>query len=83
MGKSYIFTVMGNNKTIHAKEDFMMEEKNKQCCGDVIKGIHCDVRNCVYNEKGCYCHADSISVGPSNATRGSETVCVTFKPKAE
>lgn len=60
-----------------------MENKNNCCHEPAIKGIHCDVRNCVYNENGCSCHAEKISVGPSNATRGSDTVCVTFKPKAE
>ena len=61
-----------------------MQDKKNTCCSErAIKGIHCDVRNCTYNEAGCECHADHISVGPSNATHGSETVCVTFKPKAE
>ena len=61
-----------------------MSENVKKCsCGKYNDGISCDVRNCVYNENGCSCHAEKISVGPSNATRGSDTVCVTFKPKAE
>ena len=60
-----------------------MDKKTNDCCCDrAIKGIHCDVRNCVYNEAGCECHADHIAVGPSHAATGSETACVTFKPKA-
>lgn len=60
-----------------------MENKDKACCCDrAIKGIHCDVRNCVYNEEGSECHADHIMVGPSHASVGAETACVTFKPKA-
>ena len=61
----------------------MDKNTNRGCQDCAIKGIHCDVRNCVYNANGCDCHAEKISVGPSNATCGSETVCVTFKPKAD
>ena len=61
----------------------MDTKKNACTCDRAIKGIHCDVRNCVYNELGCECHAEHIAVGPSSAVKGSETVCVTFKPKGE
>ncbi len=47
-----------------------------------IKGINCNVENCVYNEGKCECYAGEISVGPSNATCSGNTVCATFKPKA-
>lgn len=48
-----------------------------------IRGIACDVKNCAYHEGECYCTADRIAVGPSHACSSTETVCVTFKPKAE
>ena len=46
-----------------------------------IKGISCDVRNCVYHDGDCYCTAEKIAVGPSYATTSQDTVCATFKPK--
>lgn len=47
-----------------------------------IKGIRCNVKNCVYNESSEYCTARSISVGPSYATAGIDTICGTFRPKS-
>lgn len=63
-----------------------MENKNQNCgCHvdkkDVNHGISCDVRNCVYHDGSCYCTADCISVGPSNACSSAETLCATFKHK--
>ena len=46
-----------------------------------IKGISCDVKNCVYHDSDCYCTADKIAVGPSYATSCTDTVCATFKQK--
>ncbi len=48
-----------------------------------IKGVTCDVHNCVHNDGERYCTADGISVGPSDACCCSETVCATFKQKEE
>ncbi len=45
------------------------------------KGISCDVCNCVHHDGECYCTADKISVGPSNATSSADTICATFKKK--
>ena len=45
------------------------------------KGISCDAKNCVYHDCDCYCTADKINVGPSNATCSSDTVCATFKER--
>lgn len=45
------------------------------------KAIHCDAKNCVFHDGECYCTADRISVGPSNAKRSSETACATFEQK--
>ncbi|MBR5221780.1 MAG: DUF1540 domain-containing protein [Clostridia bacterium] len=46
-----------------------------------IKGISCDVRNCVYHDSDCYCTAEKIAVGPSYATSCTDTVCATFKQR--
>ncbi|MBQ4037467.1 MAG: DUF1540 domain-containing protein [Clostridia bacterium] len=46
-----------------------------------IKGITCNVKNCVYNDMSSYCTAERISVGPSYATAGIDTICGTFRPK--
>lgn len=46
-----------------------------------IKGISCDVKNCVYHDCDTYCTAGQIAVGPSFATSSSETVCATFKER--
>ena len=45
------------------------------------QGIHCNAKNCVYHDCDCYCTADMINVGPSDATCSSDTVCATFKEK--
>ena len=38
-----------------------MNEQNKNCesgsCKQHIKGVHCDVHNCVYHDGECYCNA--------------------------
>ena len=46
-----------------------------------IKGICCNVKNCVYHDCETYCTADQIAVGPSSACSSSETLCATFKEK--
>ncbi|MBQ8381242.1 MAG: DUF1540 domain-containing protein [Clostridia bacterium] len=46
-----------------------------------IKGINCNVENCVYNDGKCECYAGEISVGPHDAKCSANTVCATFKPK--
>ncbi len=46
-----------------------------------ISGIRCNVKNCVYNDMSAYCTAEHISVGPSYATSGIDTICATFRPK--
>lgn len=55
--------------------------KGDTCMGKAIKGITCDVRNCVYHDSENCCMAGHIAVGPSYALSSSETVCATFKPK--
>lgn len=46
-----------------------------------IKGITCDVRNCVYHSGESECYAGEICVGPKEARTSDNTVCATFKPK--
>ena len=48
---------------------------------EVNKGINCNVNNCYYHDGNCYCTAEKIAVGPSNATTSADTLCATFKPK--
>lgn len=48
---------------------------------DHIKGIRCDVKNCVYHDCETYCTATQIAVGPSNATSSADTACATFKER--
>ena len=63
------------------------ETKNVPCngCGTSkhIKGIHCDVKNCVHHGADTYCTAEEIQVGPGRANTSSETLCVTFREKNE
>lgn len=57
---------------------------NKEGCPitkDHIKGICCDVKNCVYHDSETHCTAKQIEVGPSSACTSAETVCVTFKER--
>ena len=43
-----------------------------------IKGIKCDVKNCVYHDCDTYCTAGQIAVGNSMA---SDAACDTFKER--
>ncbi len=51
----------------------------KKCC-DHIKGVCCDVKNCIHHDGESSCTAKEITVGPTYATSSSDTVCATFKP---
>ena len=44
-----------------------------------IKGIKCDVKNCVYHDCDTYCTAGQIAVGNSTA---DSAACDTFKERA-
>lgn len=68
------------------KRSFAMEERKYETCSGCerhkhIKGINCDVVNCVYHDGKSECYAGEISVGPRDAKCSSNTVCATFKPK--
>ena len=52
------------------------KERNKR-----IKGVLCDVQNCVYHNGRTECYAEEISIGPHSAECSANTVCATFKPK--
>ena len=43
-----------------------------------IKGIKCDVKNCVYHDCDTHCTANMIAVGKTGAT---DAVCDTFKER--
>ena len=63
-----------------------MEDKKlyNECKCDAskhIKGIKCDVRNCVYHADQNGCYAGCISVGPREADCSAHTNCATFKPR--
>ncbi len=58
---------------------------NKKCTSDAcdiskehIKGIKCDVKNCVYHDCDTYCMAGQIAVGNSMVTNAA---CDTFKER--
>ena len=45
----------------------------------VLKGVHCDVENCVYNNGSCCCTAQEVHVKNRMAVLGEETMCETFE----
>lgn len=70
------------------KGEIKMNQNDKSCnskkCAsskEHIKGICCNVKNCVHHDCDTYCTADQIAVGPSSATSSAETVCATFKER--
>ncbi len=46
-----------------------------------LRGVKCDVVNCIYNDKHEKCTANQIRVGPQYASTSDETICDTFKPQ--
>ncbi|MGN0528222.1 MAG: DUF1540 domain-containing protein [Eubacterium sp.] len=44
-----------------------------------IKGISCEVKNCVYHDMSNACTAGHITVGNKSATKTAETACETFE----
>ena len=44
-----------------------------------IKGISCEVKNCIYHDKSDRCNAGHIVVGNESATKTTETKCETFE----
>lgn len=72
---------MGESLVFHL-EAISMNEENKCSCKH-IKGIVCNVKNCVYHHEQNACTASEIAVGPTSASTSAETLCVTFRPKTE
>ncbi len=58
-----------------------MEKEKNECGCKHIKGIVCDVKNCIHHDTANCCTAEQIAVGPSYAASSNETVCATFQPK--
>ncbi len=62
-------------------------EKEKCGCSSTknakehIKGIRCDVKNCIYHDCETYCMAGEIAVGPCDATSSADTICATFQER--
>ncbi len=46
---------------------------------DEIKGISCEVKNCIYHDKSDCCNAGHIVVGEHHAEKCEDTVCKTFE----
>ena len=53
------------------------------CDKHVLKGIKCDVKNCIHHGGDTYCCAHEIAVGPHHAEPSADTICATFKQKEE
>lgn len=47
-----------------------------------MRGVVCDVKNCVYNDQHSHCTAEKIAVGPTYATSCTDTVCATFRQRS-
>lgn len=57
----------------------MNDETRRDCDCKHIKGVCCDVKNCVHHDASGCCTAQEITVGPSYASTSSDTACATFK----
>ena len=44
-----------------------------------IKGISCEVKNCIYHDRSDCCNAGAIRVGSKSAKDMQDTVCETFE----
>lgn len=66
--------IFGNNEYLNVKANDGSRPKH-------IRGISCDVKNCVYHDGDNFCTANRVSVGPSYATDSRDTACATFKAK--
>ena len=62
-------------------QDKKLQNECKCDASKHIKGIKCDVKNCVYHADQNGCYAGCISVGPREADCSAHTNCATFKPR--
>ena len=46
-----------------------------------LRGVSCDVKNCLFNDQTGHCTAEKIAVGPTYATSCTDTVCATFRQR--
>ena len=60
---------------------FLPPEETDPTTKNKNKGVVCDVKNCMYNDKNSHCTAEKIAVGPTYATSCSDTVCATFRQR--
>ena len=60
-----------------------MENKRNCCSSTPNAGVKCDVKNCVSHSGEKHCTAKCIAVGPNSAQTSADTICATFKQKAE
>lgn len=60
---------------------FLPPEENDPKNRKKLKGVSCDVKNCIYNDGKCRCTAEKIAVGPTYATSCTDTVCATFRQR--
>ena len=68
--------------SLFSSSEYGKEEPERRTDGRHIKGISCDVRNCVYHDGDSRCTAEKIAIGPSYATSCTDTVCATFKQRS-
>lgn len=66
---------MNNNRYIVKNKNEGSEKKMDK----EIKGISCEVKNCIYHDMSNRCTAGEIKVGTKSATKTSETNCQTFE----
>ena len=65
------------------RSENMNEENRKECGCKHIRGVSCDVRNCVHHDANDCFTAGEITVGPSYASTSNDTASATFQPKSE
>lgn len=44
---------------------------------DINNGINCNVKNCVYNEKGCNCNLEKVTISQG---KGDNHYCKSYIP---
>ena len=61
---------------------FLPPEENQTEGKKKLKGVSCDVRNCIYNDLHSHCTAEKIAVGPTYAASCTDTVCASFRQRS-
>ena len=60
---------------------FLPPDETRTGGGKKLKGVACDVKNCMFNDQCSHCTAEKIAVGPTYATSCTDTVCATFRQR--